>query len=371
MMRQRGLTPLIQLVCVLSICAGLAPAAASAAAPANDAPAGAVAFSPITAENGPVAAQQGLAEIAEATADAGVPRCLGPKSFAKTVWFKVPASAGPQRLVIEAAGPSGASADVPDLAAYVQPVGALSTVEPQACDGAAAGGEDAALDLRVPGGREVLIQAGRTEGNAERIVLSLTATPVDALPLPVGDDARRTPAIARDAIVSVPLGGATLTEEDPAQPQCAAAGTVWRKVNVQRDGTHEITVKGDAVGAIAAFVGKAPGADNAVACANRTSKSGALTLKAEAKRKDTIWLRLGTDAAFKDASALVVVRTPDPRPRFGLTLLGSRKVAKLTRLRAQISVNGASAQKFVVRLQRRTGKSFVTVAAGRAAATTR
>ena len=211
------------------VAALLFPAPAHAAPPANDAPAGAVAFSAVTAENGLVAEQQGLAELAEAAPDAGAPRCLGPRSFAKTVWFRVPAAGTPQRVRVEGTGPSGASADVPDLAAYVQPAGATAaapaTGEPQACDGAASGGAAASVDpaaaveLRVPAGRDVLVQVGRSEGNTERVVAVLSAQPLETLPGPLGDEATRTPVVARDAAVVVALGGATLTEEDPAQPQ--------------------------------------------------------------------------------------------------------------------------------------------------------
>jgi len=357
------------------------PAAAQAAPPANDAPAGATAFSAVSAENGAVAEREGLAELAEATPDAGAPRCLGARSFARTVWFRVPAASAPQLVRVEGTGPSGASADVPDLAAYVQPAAASAaaplTAEPQACDGAAAGGAAtsadpaAAVELRVPAGRDVLVQAGRSEGQSERIVLDLRTEALEALPGPIGDEATFAPVIARERAVAVPLGGATLTQEDPAQPRCAAAGTVWRRVNAKRDGTHTITVRGDAVGALTAFVGQAPRADNALACANRTSRSAPLSVSVPAKRRDVIWVRLGTEAMSKDAAARVTVASPAPEPRFGLTLLGSRKVARLRTVRARVSVSGAAVRRLVLRLQRRAGRRFVTVAVGRAAAVTR
>jgi hypothetical protein len=282
---------------------------------------------------------------------------------------------------VEGTGPPGASADVPDLAAYVQPAGASPTApltaEPQACDGAAAGGAAtsadpaAAVELRVPAGRDVLVQAGRSEGQSERIVLDLRTEALEALPGPRGDEAAQAPVIARDKTVTVPLGGATLTQEDPAQPRCAAAGTVWRRVNAKRDGRHTITVRGDAVGALTAFVGREPRAGNALACANRTSRSGTLSVSVPAKRRDVIWVRLGTDAVGKDAAARVAVASPASRPRLGLTLLGSRQVARLRTVRARVSVSGAAVRGLVLRLQRRAGKRFVTVAAGGAAAVTR
>lgn len=359
-----------------------APALALAAPPANDTPAAAAAFAPVSAENqdGPVAEREGLAELAEATPDAEAPRCLGRTSFARTVWFRVPAANTPQRVLVEATGPSGASADVPDLAAYVQPggAGAPVTAEPQACDGAANGGAAgsadpaAAVELRVPAGRDVLVQVGRSEGQAERVVATLRTEPLEALPAPFGDQAISTSFLPRDEAVRIPLGGATLTEEDPAQPQCAAAGTVWRRVNAKRDGEHTITVAGAAVGALTAFIGPRPEADNALACANRVSKAGVTAVKVTARRKQVIWVRLGTDAVVSGQAATVVVQSPDPRPRFGLTLLGTRRAGRVARRpKARISVLGGSVEKVVLRLQRRGAKRFTTVAVGKAASRTR
>src|SRR4051812_38313948 len=95
-----------------------APATPHAPPPPNDAPTAPMGFTQVTAENGTPQNQQGIAELAEATPDRNVPRCLGPQSFERTVWFVVPPAATPQEIEVEA---SGRTLDVVDLAAYVQP----------------------------------------------------------------------------------------------------------------------------------------------------------------------------------------------------------------------------------------------------------
>ncbi|HVL95638.1 MAG TPA: hypothetical protein VM266_07235, partial [Solirubrobacteraceae bacterium] len=101
-----------------ALLAALAVAApALAAPPPNDAADTAVSFDPYVAENGIPREQQGIAELYEATPDAGVPRCLGSSSFERTVWFRVPEVQQPQILSVEA---SGRTLEVVDLAAFVQ-----------------------------------------------------------------------------------------------------------------------------------------------------------------------------------------------------------------------------------------------------------
>ena len=62
------------------------PASALAAPPANDTPERPGAFETFFAPNGKPGETAALAELREATPDAGVPDCLGPGSFARTVW---------------------------------------------------------------------------------------------------------------------------------------------------------------------------------------------------------------------------------------------------------------------------------------------
>src|SRR3954447_6910815 len=94
-------------------------APALAAPPSNDVPGGSAAglFMPFTAENGTPTLLQATAELAEATPDAGVPRCLGPTSFARTVWYRLPEYQVGTEVTLEA---SGRTLSVLDLAAFVQ-----------------------------------------------------------------------------------------------------------------------------------------------------------------------------------------------------------------------------------------------------------
>ena len=80
------------------------PATALALPPENDYPAGAAPFTPITAEDGQPRDQQAIGELAEATPEPGTLQCLGPTSFARTVWFRVPATEAPQQMTVEATG---------------------------------------------------------------------------------------------------------------------------------------------------------------------------------------------------------------------------------------------------------------------------
>ena len=105
------------------------------------------------------------AELAEATPDPGVLPCLGSGSFARTVWYRIPATQAPRELTVEA---SGRTLGVVDLAAFVQAgPGQTSTRLPNVCAGAGVGGGDSAgdatsgLTIRVGAYRDVLIQVGR------------------------------------------------------------------------------------------------------------------------------------------------------------------------------------------------------------------
>jgi hypothetical protein len=291
-------------------------ASATAAAPPNDAPQAAGTFEPFTAENGNPRDLQAVAEMSEATPDPGVPRCLGPSSFARTVWYVIPAVDAPQELTVEA---TGRTLDVIDLAAFVQPEGATAplTSEPNACSGLGAGGSDAAeeptsgVTLRVPARRMVLVQVGRrgAVGSAEdeRVILSLDARPLTLPPRPAGDIATPTTPRARStAPTFVPLGGATTTEEDPAQPACPALGSVWRRIVPSRSGTRLISATGGSVTTLTAFAGKSPTGDNALDCVDRAG-FGALQMRVPVRRGRTLWIRLGTDRPADSAEATLSV----------------------------------------------------------------
>src|SRR5213080_1715683 len=193
MVRTSALIPALLLV------AALAPAAA-ADPPPNDTPAGAAPFEVYTAVNGVPTQRTATAELAEATPDPGVLPCLGTGSFARTVWYRIPATQTPRELTIEA---SGRTLDVVDLAAFVQPgPGQTVTKLPNICAGAGVGGGDSAGDatsgmtLRVDAFRDVLVQVGRRgpvgSPDDERVQLSLseTALPVATCPTAIAPTAR-------------------------------------------------------------------------------------------------------------------------------------------------------------------------------------
>jgi hypothetical protein len=300
----------------------LSAAPAGAAPPPNDGAAFAAAFEPYTAANGAPQDQQAIAELFEATGESRVPRCLGPKSFARTVWYRVPAMSAPQEITVEA---SGQTLDVIDLAAFVQPPGAtatnLNTSEPNVCDGAGAGGAadsqepTSGVSLRVPSGRAVLIQVGRrgTPGSAdnERAIVSLDDRIVTAPAIPPpGDYANaQAPGINPGATALVPLFGATLTEDDPAEPPCPALGSVWRRLNPEK--TREprlITVNGDDATTLSLFSGPRPTADNALDCINRSGRGALKMLVPASQAKKQLWLSIGTDAPVEESAASLATR---------------------------------------------------------------
>jgi hypothetical protein len=317
----------------LLVCAALAAlllvAAPPAAAvpPTNDDPFAAGVLSPFTAENGTPASLQAVAELAEARPDAGVPRCLGPRSFARTVWYRIPEYASRVLLTVEA---TGGTLDVVDLAAFVQaevPVAssaaprartsqaALLTREPNQCGGTGAGGSDAAAEpsaavtLLVPAYHPVLLQVGRRGAAAraagEQALVTLEAAVAAALGAPRGDLAgSATPRLPGSGTTTVPLAGATLTGEDPAQPPCPSLGTVWRRFEPGATGRRVISVAGSAATTLAAFAGRVPTGDNVLDCVNREGK-GALRMNVPVRRGRTVWVRIGTEVTRRAETARV------------------------------------------------------------------
>ncbi len=288
------------------------PAVAFAAAPANDGPDGAAEFDAYDAGNLPsgtkAGERQGLADLTEATADRGVPRCLGRGSFDRTVWFRVPAADTPQLVSVEASSPSQGTAEVPDLALYVSG----QTKVAQSCDGPATGSRAtsaAVVAARLPAGTSALVQVGRSAGQQEqRVVAALRATPLEKVKAPAGDQARKAPLARVGRTQKVALAGATLTAEDPAQPACPAVATVWRRTKVSRGGRHRVVVRGRSVGAVTAFVGKRPTANSAKACVNRVKPGGALALKVRVRRGGVLWTRIGVDGPTSPGAAKLRVK---------------------------------------------------------------
>ncbi|MDA0184788.1 hypothetical protein OJ997_31085, partial [Solirubrobacter phytolaccae] len=308
-------------------------AALALAAPANDAPAGATAFQSVTAENGAVTEREAQANLDGATPDAGVPRCLGSASFERTVWFRVEAAGVPRRVKVEATGPTTTP---PDLAAFVQGAnGVEALAEPQACDGvgspvADAGEGASVVDLHVPAGRQVLIQAGGRE--ADRLLLSLATTDLTPLAAPPGDHAAQAPL----GPGTIPLAGATLTEEDPAQPACPAAASVWRRIDVPVAGRVRLVATGAAT--LTAFAG-----GEALACADRRRASVELTVDAPA---GPLLVRLGADT-WTAPDATLAVATPvagsAPPPGAAPCADKTRPTVKLASTRTLTRPRGAAA----------------------------
>ena len=281
------------------------PAAAAADPPPNDFPTSPGTFETFTAENGTPTQLQATAELAEATPDFGVPRCLGPASFARTVWYVIPAESTPHEISVEA---SGETLDVLDLAAFVQPQDAPGPVatQPNVCDGVGAGGAAAAeeptsgISLRVPAGRAVLVQVGRRgpvgSVQNERAIVSLDDRPLPSPPAPTpGDSAdTSTPLAATDVNNVLRLTGATITEEDPAEPPCPSLGSVWRRIVPAKKGPRLISANGSEAATLTVFQGAAPTGDNVLDCVDRAGR-GDLQMLVQAKARKPLWIRVGTD----------------------------------------------------------------------------
>jgi len=300
------------------------PAAALAAAPPNDAPTAPGEFRMVTAENGRPSEREAIAELAEATADPGVPRCLGEGSFERTVFFRVPEADLARELRVEA---SGRTTAVADLAAFVQPRGATveqpSLAEPNACGGAGAGGADASeeptagVGLRVPAGHAVLIEVGRrgAPGNPddERALLSLASRDLPDTPAPAGDRGDGgAPQIAEGETQTLPFGGATLTEEDPAQPPCPSLGSVWRRFVPAQSGSRNVTAGGEQAGTLTVFSGERPTGENVVNCVNRERRAGELALSIPVQAGVPLWVRVGTDRPAGDATGSLRISAGPP-----------------------------------------------------------
>ena len=347
--------------------ASLLAVPAAAAPPANDSPAAAAQFEPYTAEDGVPAERQGIAELVEAQADPGVPRCLGETSFARTVWYWVPGTETPRELAIEA---SGRTLDPIDLAAFVQPLvtDAPVTALPNVCAGLGAGGSDiapdrtSALTLRVPAHHAVFIQVGRRgpvgSADDERAVLSLAEIPLEALSRPGGDEAGpTTQRIRRSGRARISLGGATTTPEDPAVPACPSLAGVWRRVRVRATGVWAITAQGADASVLSAFAGRSATSPNPRGfrgCVDRDGP-GPMLLPVRARRGQWLWIRVGTDRPPPFSEAFLGFRRAgprdeesgggclaSPRPRIGGALVGTpaariRNRARTVALRVNVS----------------------------------
>jgi hypothetical protein len=303
------------LIPALVLIAALAPAAA-AAPPANDSPAAAAPFEVYSARNGVPTERQAVAELAEATPDAGVLPCLGSGSFLRTVWYRIPATQTPRELTFEA---SGRTLDVVDLAAFVQPgPGQTVTKLPNACAGEGVGGGDSAGDrtagmtLRVGPFRDVLIQVGRRgpvgTPDDERVEVTLDETALPVADAPDGDRADGSaPSIPRSGVTRLQLGGATLTQEDPFVEPCPADASLWRRVRPPRSGRWTFSVDGADAGTLSVFTGGHPTPNSVLGCVDRQGP-GPLVLPVRAKKRRLLWVRVGTDRPVSGAAAQLRLR---------------------------------------------------------------
>jgi hypothetical protein len=351
--RTSALIPALLLFAALA----LAPAA-GAAPPDNDAPTGAAPFEIYTAVNGVPTERQATAELVEATPDAGVLPCLGSGSFARTVWYRIPATQTPRELTIEA---SGRTLALVDLAAFVQAgPGQTITALPNACAGAGVGGGDSAgdatsgLTLRVGAFRDVLIQVGRRgpvgTPDDERVQLSLAETALPVGDEPDGDRAGSvTPSIPRGGLTTVALGGATTSQEDPFVASCPAAATVWRRVRPPSTGRWTFTADGTDAATLSVFTGAHPAPGSALGCVDRQGP-GPMMLPVPATKRRLLWVRIGTDRPVPGAVSQLRFRhairgdrldggaclPSTTRPTVGGGLVGPRAVKRAGKSRTMV-----------------------------------
>ena len=341
MIRKAALTLALLLV------GALAPAAA-ADPPPNDAPTGAAPFELYTAVGGTPTERDATADLSQATPDPGVVPCLGSNSFARTVWYRIPATQTPRELTIEA---SGKTLNVVDMAAFVQAgPGQTVTRMPNVCAGDGVGGGDSAgdstsgLTIRVGAYRDVLLQVGRHgpvgSPDDEQVLLNLYET---ALPVADGPDGDRagsaTPSIPRGGLTTVALANATTTQEDPFVPRCPAAASVWRRVRPPSSGRWTFSADGGDAATLSIFTGSRPTPASLVACVDREGP-GPIVLPVPARRKRQLWVRIGTDRPVGGSIAQLRFRhavrgdradggaclPSTARPRVGGRLIGAARV---------------------------------------------
>jgi hypothetical protein len=342
------------LIPALLLVAALAPAAA-ADPPPNDAPAGAASFELYTAVGGTPTERTATADLSQATPDAGVLPCLGSNSFARTVWYRIPATQSPRELTIEA---SGKTLDVVDMAAFVQAgPGQTVTRMANACAGDGVGAGDSASDstsgltIRVGAYRDVLLQVGRNgpvgSPEDEQVLLNLYETLLPVADGPDGDRAgSAAPSIPRGGLTTVPLANATLTQEDPFVPRCPAAASVWRRVRPPSTGRWTFSADGGDAATLSVFTGAHPTPASVVGCVDREGP-GPMVLPVPAKRKRLLWVRIGTDRPVNGSLAQLRFRRavrgdrPDggaclpsvARPRISGRLVGPASVRRQGRSR--------------------------------------
>jgi len=299
--------------------------AAHAAPPSNDLPGAAAPFAPYTAANGVPFEQEAFADLAEATADPGLVRCLGDESFERTVWFFVPASSVAAEVTVDAAG---RTLDPIDLALFVQPEltttpGGVNHTVPNACAGLGDGGASEAVEpgnavsVRVPPNHPVFVQVGRRGAAGapedERAVLSLRVAPIPTFTPVLGDRAEPLTPVARaKRPTPVPLANATVTSDDAATPPCPSLGTVWRRLIPGNAVPRRISVIGGDATTLAVFTGETPAGGRALDCVIRDSP-GRMEMIVPARKGRTLWIRVGTDDLLANPATILLEEARDQR----------------------------------------------------------
>ncbi len=300
--------------------------AASALPPGNDPVTAASPFAPYTAANGVPFDQQAIAELAEATADAGIVRCLGEDSFERTVWFFVPAAAVATEVTVDA---SGRTLDPIDLALFVQPevttapAGSVNHKVPNTCAGLGDGGASGAIEpgnavsARVPPNHQVFVQVGRRGAagtpDDERAVLSLRVAPIPTFTPVLGDRAEPLTPVARaKRPTEVPLANATITRDDAATPPCPSLGTVWRRLIPGNSVPRRVSVSGGDASTLAVFAGDLPAFGRPLDCVVRDGP-GRMEMIVPVRKGQTTWIRVGTDDLLANPATIRVGEAPEQR----------------------------------------------------------
>ena len=292
-------------------------AAARAAPPANDLPSAAFGFAPYTAANGVPVEQQAIAELAEATPDPALLRCLGEGSFERTVWFFAPRAAVATEITVDAAG---RTLDPVDLAAFVQPE-VLATPPataaqgnasvPNACAGIGDGGASGAIE----------------PGNAVRCACRRTIPSLPGRPprrrRPAGRRARRALAARpRDPHLPARSSATARSRSRPSPAPSARRRCRWptrrsrgrtrrrpsARASARSGGgcipgdsvPRRITVTGRDATSLAVFTGALPAEGRALECLNRDD-TGPMEMIVPVRKGRTTWIRVGHRRARRPA----------------------------------------------------------------------
>ena len=314
----------------LAAAALLAPAtAAHAAPPSNDLPGAAAPFAPYTAANGVPLEQQAIAELAEATADPGLVRCLGDESFERTVWFFVPAASVAAEVTVDA---GGRTLDPIDLAVFVQPEvtttpGGVNHTVPNACAGLGDGG---ASDAVEPGNAVSAPRAAeppglrpgrpprrgrRARGRARGALAARRPDRRPSRPCSATARSRSRPSRGPSARPRVPLANATVTggrrrHAAVPEPRHRLAAAHPRQRRAAAD-LRQRRRRLDAGGLHRRHAGRRPRARLRASA----TRPGAMEMIVPARKGRTLWIRVGTDDLLAQPATIRVEERARPARR--------------------------------------------------------